>query len=183
MLTSRGLKSPCALLLLPPQPPFSHATVFRREAQADAVGSGNSELCAVFQAFAHAVPSTCNAIPVFTTCLVLKHPLWLKSHHLFFEGLPDPRRHDCTSFVHHRGILRRSLLWGLRGFFLHVCSSPYVHTSLDSTDCASQKALKNHQNKTGHLLNLSPPLNTLYVTYVISNPGKNCKAEYLHFAE
>lgn len=117
MLTSRGLKSPCALLLLPPQPPFSHATVFRREAQADAVGSGNSELCAVFQAFAHAVPSTCNAIPVFTTCLVLKHPSWLKSHHLFFEGLPYPRRHDCTSFVHHRGILQRSLLWGLRGFF------------------------------------------------------------------
>lgn len=68
-------------------------------------------------------------------------------------------------------------------FFLHVCSSSYVHTSLDSMDCASQKALKNHQNKTGHLLNLSPPLYTLYVTYVISNPGKNCKAEYLHFAE
>lgn len=68
-------------------------------------------------------------------------------------------------------------------FFLHVCSSPYVHTSLDSTDCASQKALKNHQNKTGHLLNLSPPLYTLYVTYVISNPGKNSAKQSISISQ
>lgn len=54
-------------------------------------GSRNSERCAVFQAFARAVPSIYNAIPIFTTCPVLKHPPRHTSRHFFYEGLPHPR--------------------------------------------------------------------------------------------
>lgn len=55
--------------------------------------------------FAHAVPFICSAVLVFAVCPVLKHPSWLRLSHLFYEGLPHPRRHDCAPFVHQPGTL------------------------------------------------------------------------------
>lgn len=127
-------------------------------------------------------PPAAMPFPSSPLVLYLNIPSWLKACHLFFEGLPDPRRHDRASFVHHRATLRRSPLWGLRGV-LHVCSSSYVHTSLDSMDCASQKALKHHQNKIDHLLNFFLLLYTLYVTYVISNSGKKSTKQSISISQ
>lgn len=137
MSTSRRLKILCILLLILPQASF-FTTVVCHVVQAPGILNDVQ----FFLAFAHAVPSIYNAIPIFTTCPVLKPPPWHMSHTSSMKDFPIPGwSHILCSPPWN---LWRSPLQ-CQGVCLLICLSSYNHKSLHSIARASQEALQNNQ--------------------------------------